>query len=150
MHQKDLLYIRKGQAAVISAGGGLADAGGRIAYVGPLVGEQTRTALARVILPNDRGDYRPGLFVTAHVMVDETDIPLLVRKSSIQNIHDRASIFVWNGSGFELRHVETGLEDEDFLEITSGLEPGQIYAAKGAFTLKAQLGKGSFGHGHVH
>jgi cobalt-zinc-cadmium efflux system membrane fusion protein len=36
------------------------------------------------------------------------------------------------------------------VEIASGLDPGQKYVSAGAFTLKAQLAKGSFGDDHGH
>ena len=34
-------------------------------YVSPVVGEVTRTATARIVLPNPDGLWRPGLFVSA-------------------------------------------------------------------------------------
>ncbi len=56
VYQKDLPKIRKGQKVVIEAGHDIPAATGTIAWLGPLVGEATRTAKARVILPNpDRG-----------------------------------------------------------------------------------------------
>ena len=71
VYQKDLPLVRPGQPVVIAAGHGIPDAQGTIAYVGPLVGEQTRTALARVVLPNPNGHWRPGLFVTGNVVVQD-------------------------------------------------------------------------------
>jgi cobalt-zinc-cadmium efflux system membrane fusion protein len=150
VYQKDLPYIRKGQEAVISAGRGIPDARGRIAYIGPLVGEETRTALARVVLLNPQGYWRPGLFVNASVAVEEAEVPLLVRKSAVQDIDKQTCLFVRTVEGFEVQLIEVGREDETHVEIISGLEVGQIYVAEGAFTLKAQLARGSFGHGHVH
>ena len=43
-----------------------------------------------------------------------------------------------------------GRSNHTVVELTAGLTPGQRYVTKGAFTLKAQLAKGSFGHGHAH
>ena len=74
----------------------------------------------------------------------------MVRKSALQVIHEETRVFVRTAEGFELMHVETGREDETFVEIIAGMAPGQVYVAEGAFTLKAQMAKGSFGHGHVH
>ena len=39
---------------------------------------------------------------------------------------------------------------EVYAEIVDGLTSGQRYVVRGAFTLKAQLGKGSFGDAHGH
>ena len=43
-----------------------------------------------------------------------------------------------------------GRSTEIYAEVTKGLQPGQQYVTKGAFTLKAELGKGAFGDGHAH
>ena len=36
------------------------------------------------------------------------------------------------------------------VEVVSGLEPGERFVARGGFSLKAELGKESFGDGHGH
>jgi cobalt-zinc-cadmium efflux system membrane fusion protein len=150
VYQKDMPYIRKGQPVAVSAGHGIPDMGGVISYIGPLVGEQTRTAVARVELPNKAGNLRPGLFVTGLITVDSVPVPLLIPKTAVQTVEDKPSVFVKSGEGFVLRHVTTGRSNETHIEVTSGLEPGTRYATSGAFTLKAQLSKGAFGDGHAH
>ncbi|VAW38666.1 Cobalt/zinc/cadmium efflux RND transporter, membrane fusion protein, CzcB family [hydrothermal vent metagenome] len=150
IYQKDLSFIEKGQSVVISAGHGIPDVTSRVSYVGPLVGEETRTALARVVLPNKAGKWRPGLFVTALVATSDTEMPIVVPKASLQMVEERVSIFVQTEGGFEPRAVKTGKEDKTQVEITSGLKPGERYVMKGAFMLKAQASKGAFESGHSH
>lgn len=150
VYQKDLAQIRKGQTVMIEIGHGIPDAIGEIDWVGPLVGEVTRTAKARVILANPNGTLRPGLFVTAQVAVANTAAGIVVPKSALQTVEDRTVVFVQDEDGFEPRPVQTGLENATQVEILSGLEAGQAYVSKGAFTLKAQLSKGAFGDGHNH
>lgn len=150
VYQKDLPHIRKGQPVTVSSGPGIPDAKGQIAYLGPVVGEKTRTVLARVVLPNPDGLLRPGLFVNGRVTVDEQEVPLLVRKTAIQTIEDEPVVFIQDEDGFEPRSVIIGRSDDLNAEIISGISAGQRYVAKGAFTLKAQLAKGSFESGHSH
>ena len=150
VYQKDLPSIRKGLPVVISAGGGLSDAGGTVSYVGPLVGEKTRTALARVVLPNPKGVWRPGLFITASIAVDNVQVPIAVPKTAFQDIDGKASVFIETEDGFTPAPVTIGRTNETYAEITSGISSGQRYVAKGVFTLKAQLSKGAFGGGHAH
>jgi cobalt-zinc-cadmium efflux system membrane fusion protein len=102
------------------------------------------------VLPNPDGHWRPGLFVTAKIAVDEIDVPLLVPKAALQTVEDRLSVFVQTDEGFAPRPVTLGRSTETYAEVTKGLQPGQRYVTKGAFTLKAELVKGSFGDGHVH
>jgi cobalt-zinc-cadmium efflux system membrane fusion protein len=150
VYQKDLPLIRKGQQVLITAGHGIPDVTGAISWVGPVVGEATRTATARIVLANPLGVLRPGLFVTARILTDSDPVALLVPKSALQTVEDRTVVFVRDEDGFEPRPVRIGRENATQVEILSGLEAGQIYASKGAFTLKAQLAKGAFGDGHNH
>jgi cobalt-zinc-cadmium efflux system membrane fusion protein len=150
VYQKDLALIRKGQSVMIEIGHGIPAASGKIAWVGPLVGEVTRTAKARVILANPDGVLRPGLFVTAKVAVSSTAAGIVIPKSALQSFEGRNVVFVQDEDGFEPRPVETGRENTTQVEILSGLRAGQSYVSQGAFTLKAQLSKGAFGDGHNH
>lgn len=150
VYQKDLPLVREGQLVVISAGHGLPDATGKISYLRPVIGEETRTALARIVLPNKQGKWRPGLFVTGKIAVEEMKVPLVVPRSALQTVENKTSVFVQSGEGFEPWPVTLGQSDDTSVEIKSGLVPGQRYVAKGSFTLKAQLSKGAFGEGHAH
>jgi cobalt-zinc-cadmium efflux system membrane fusion protein len=150
VYQKDMPYIRKGQPIIVSAGHGIPDMNGVISFIGPLVGEQTRTAVARVELPNKAGNLRPGLFVTGLITVDTIPVPLLVPKTAVQTVEDKPSVFIKTGEGFVLQPVTIGRSNETHVEIISGLKPGTQHATNGAFTLKAQLSKGAFGDAHGH
>jgi len=150
VYQQDLPFIRPDQAVTITAGQGIPDAQGTIAYVGPLVGERTRTALARVVLPNPDGHWRPGLFVTGNVVVKDVTVPLIIPKTALQTLDERPTVFVEVAEGFKPQPVTLGRSNETVVELTAGLTPGQRYVTSGAFTLKAQLSKGAFGDGHGH
>jgi membrane fusion protein, heavy metal efflux system len=150
VYPKDLPVVRVGQTAVISAGHGMPDAKGTIAYMEPVIGEQTRTSLARVLLPNPDRLWRPGLFVTASVDVESHQVPFLVPKTALQTIDDQPAVFIQTPEGFVPQTVTLGHMNDVHIEVTSGLTPGQRYVTRGTFTLKAQLAKGSFGDGHNH
>jgi membrane fusion protein, heavy metal efflux system len=150
VYQKDLPLIREGIPVVIAAGHGVDDAEGAISYIGPMVGETTRTAVARVVLPNPKGHWRPGMFITAAVMVESVEVPILVSKGALQSHENETVVFVETEEGLEAHPVKIGRENQSHAEITDGLSKGQRYVSKGAFTLKAQLTKGAFGDGHGH
>ncbi len=64
VYAKDLGAVRQGQAALVVSTDLGTEATGRIHFIGRLVGEETRSATARLSLPNGGGQWRPGLFVT--------------------------------------------------------------------------------------
>jgi membrane fusion protein, heavy metal efflux system len=150
VYQKDLPFVSVGRHARISVGHMVESAHGVVSYVSPTVDEATRTALARVVLDNEAGIWRPGLFVTGSVAVSDEAVGLLIPRAALQTFEDRLSVFVLTDEGFEPHPVATGRANDTHVEVVSGLEAGDRYAATGAFTLKAQLAKASFGDGHNH
>lgn len=135
--------VRVGREATVSATAFDSTSSGPIAYVGALLGEQTRTAPARVVLPNPDGAWRPGMFVNVSVDAGKQSVPLAVASDALQEIDGAPAVFVQSPKGFVAQAVETGRRDEKVVEVVKGLRPGQRYAATNSFVLKAELGKGS-------
>ncbi|MEW6714897.1 MAG: efflux RND transporter periplasmic adaptor subunit [Nitrospirota bacterium] len=150
VYQKDMTTLRKGQSVVISAGNDVPDAKGTISYISPVTGQETRTAIARVVLPNPKGILRPGLFVTAKLAVDEVSVPVLIPKTALASEGGKAEVFIQTDEGFKPQAVTLGRSSDTHVEVVSGLQQGQKYVAKGGFTLEAQMSKGAFGDGHGH
>ena len=55
IYPKDLPNIRSGQNVIISVGNGVLNVQGRVENVDPIVGDNTRSAIARVVLNNPDG-----------------------------------------------------------------------------------------------
>lgn len=150
VYQKDLGIIRKGLPVSISTGHDDKETMAEISYVAPIVKEETRSAMARIILANSAGYWRPGMFVTAKVAVDDITVRILLPKSALQSIEDKSVVFVRAGEGFVPKPVVLGRMNDAHVEVTSGISQGDRCVISGAFTLKAQLSKGAFGDGHNH
>lgn len=145
---KDLNKVQVGKAVTVSAPELNAEVVGSVAYVGSLLGEQTRTATVRVTLENPQGSWRPGLFVTALVATDSREAKVAVPETAIQTVEDKPTVFVRTDDGFEARAVELGSRAAGHVEITQGLEAGAQVASAGSFVLKSELGKASAEHSH--
>ncbi len=141
IQQRDFPHIQRGQNVIISAGPGLPDIKGRISYVEPMVSTDTRTAHARVVLANADGRWRPGLFITGKVSVEEVLAPLAVPNESLILFEGRPHIFIKTEKGFRAQSVLTGRSNESWTEVLSGLNRGQTFVSRGAFTLKSELDK---------
>jgi len=148
VYPKDLNSVKLGQRVTVRAAALNAAAEGRVAYVGSLVGEQTRSAKARVTLPNPDRSWRPGLFVTVDLVQDEREVPVAVPVDAVQSLRDWKVVFGRYGEFFEARPVELGRSDGQWVEVVKGLNPGTQYAAAGSFVLKADLGKAGASHDH--
>lgn len=150
IYHKDMPYVKTGQTVTITAGAKTPESKAKIIYVSSTSGEQTRTAMARIVLPNKDGQLRPGLFVTAKLVIDEADARILVPKTAILTEGEKTEVFIEGKEGFYLQQVTVGRTDDVSAEVTEGLDIKQRFVSKGAFTLKAQISKGAFGDGHAH
>ncbi|MBD3349231.1 MAG: efflux RND transporter periplasmic adaptor subunit, partial [Candidatus Eisenbacteria bacterium] len=151
--QADLAAVREGQSVTVSASGvSVPSAAGVVSFVSPIVDEETRTALARVEIPNESGQWRPGLFVTADLSFERLSIPIRVPREAVQTLEGEHVIFVPGSGGFETVPVTLGRATGTHVEVVSGLLHGQKYVAEGAYALKAEIVTSGLdphaGHGH--
>jgi membrane fusion protein, heavy metal efflux system len=149
VYPNELSLVRKGQRISLQDNVGVPETHGIIDYVGPVVGTQTRTALARAVQPNPNGELRPGLFVNADVTVKKVDANILVHKDHIQYLNDVPCVFIKIAQGFELRGVILGDSDGEYVAITKGLKAGESYATSNSFLLKSEMEQSPTGV-HVH
>lgn len=152
IYQRDMNKVRRGQRVVIHSGHEGPEFTGTITYIAPTIDEHTRTGLARVIVDNQGGQWRPGQFVKGNVSIDEHEAEIVILRSALITHEGETVVFVETDEGFEPRPVHLGHSDAVSVEVESGLEAGESYVTENAISLKADLNKGSFGGhaGHVH
>lgn len=148
VYAKDLDTVKIGQPAVVRGASLNASSDGMVSYIGALVGEQSRTATARIVLPNPKGEWRPGLPVNIELTADEMEVPVAVSTDAIQSLKNDSVVFGRYGEYLEARPVELGRSDGKLVEVTKGLSADEQYAAKNSFLIKAELGKSSASHDH--
>jgi len=139
----DLDQIKEGAAVFISPSGSNPEKRrkGKVIFVSPLLSPDTRSARVIAELPNTDGAWHPGAFVTAEIETSRDDIRLLVPRSALQKIEGNTVVFIRTGQGFERREVQTGLRNDQSVEVLSGLTEGDEIAIANSFLLKAELGK---------
>lgn len=145
---KDLNQVRVGEVVTVRSSALSETASGTVAYVGSLLGEQTRTAKARITLANPQGAWRPGLFVTVELVTAQAQAPVTVAAKAVQQVDNKPVVFVKIPGGFLPQPVEVGRSDGKRVEIISGLKAGSPYVTSGSFIVKSEAGKGSATHVH--
>jgi membrane fusion protein, multidrug efflux system len=107
---------------------------GRIALIDTRVNEATRAATARAEFPNPGGRIRPGMLLRVVVQQGQRQTPA-APESAVQ--YEGAGAFVYriapgqNGSTAQRVEVETGAVENGFVEILSGVEPGERIVGSG-------------------
>lgn len=145
---KDLNSVYQGQAVTVRSNDLDREVNGRVAYIGPMVGEETRTAPTRIVVANPDGKWRPGLFVSVRLVTQSANIALAVPTEALQAFRDWQVVFIRYGDQFEARPLELGRSDGQWVEVLKGLKLGEKYAATNSFAIKAEIGKLGATHDH--
>lgn len=143
-----LAQVQTGMPATVTAAALAEPLRGTVSFVGPVLGETTRMATARITLANPDMRLRPGMLATVDLMGQQAAAAVSVAADAVQTIHERSVVFVRTPAGFEPRTVVTGRSDGRRTEIVKGLAAGTRYAAAGSYLLKADLGKSEAEHDH--
>jgi cobalt-zinc-cadmium efflux system membrane fusion protein len=122
---------------------------GRIQQVGDVVDEKLRTIKVRVEVPNPGLMLKPNMYIQGVVEnVTANRQALAVPEEAVQTIDGEPVVFVRESADlFSIRPVQPGDRLGANRAITKGLEGNETIVVGGAFTLKAELLKGTLGEG---
>lgn len=148
VNRQDFSDIKLGQRVTIDGGDDLPKVEGTISYLSPFGAPNTQTMLARVVVPNRDGKWRPGLFVSGEIFIDEHEAPIAVEAGALQTFQDWTVVFVTDGNAFEPQPVELGRRSAGWVEVIAGLPAGLRYVSKGSFIVKADILKAGAAHDH--
>lgn len=147
MFPHDIETISKGMKIKVSDLHGEQRADTTLDYLSPQM-TGGHIARARATLANPDGNWRPGMHVTAKVVTEQVDVPLAVKRSALQTFREMPVVFARFGNIFEVRMVQLGDYDEDYIAVTGGLEPGTEYVINNSYLLKAEVLKDGASHDH--
>lgn len=146
----DLDRVEVGDPVEVLRPGAEVGARGEISFVNPMLGHDTRSALARVELEND-GAYRPGLFVSGRVVAGRESAELTIPTSALVREEEGWSVFVraeGEPDRFSRRPVKIGRRGLGRAEVLEGLKAGEKVVDRGAFLVKSAASRGELGGGH--
>ncbi len=114
----------------------------------PLASSASQTVIARALLPNADGQWRPGMAVSADVIVSEREVPLAVKIAALQRFRDFTVVFARVDDTYEVRMLELGERDGEHVEVLGGIAPRTTYAVEQSFLIKADIEKSGASHDH--
>lgn len=144
---RDAARIEPGQPVLVRLAGGDIEVRSEITSFLPLSETETQSLIARADLPEDSG-FRPGMRVEAQVATDEYEVGLAVRDSAIQRYRGQPAVFSRDGDEYTARPLQLGRSDGVFVEVLSGIDPGESYVAENSFLILADIEKAGAGHNH--
>ena len=133
--EAELPAIAAGQEVSVALNGIEQRFSGKVRLVAPKVDPRTRLGIVRVALPQDPL-IRPGLFARGELMVERRDVEAIAETAVLyQAPGNRPYVYVVSDDArIARRFVDPGLRRDGFVEIRSGLQPGEsVVKAAAAF-----------------
>ncbi|MDR1097136.1 MAG: efflux RND transporter periplasmic adaptor subunit [Tannerella sp.] len=109
---------------------------GVISELSPAISTETRTFKGKILIDNQHLKLRPGMFVKADVVVDQADQVIIIPKDVVLSSRNRKYVYIVEKNTAVVRNLKTGLEDEDHVQITEGLNENDNLVIRGYETLR--------------
>ncbi len=144
----DVARVRPGQTVKIKSADGAIEQEATVTAVLPVANAVSQTVSARVVLDNAERRWHPGMTVRADITTGTREAALAVKRSGLQRFRDFTVVFAKVGNVYEVRMLELGAADDQWVEVLSGLKPGTVYVAQNSFLIKADIEKSGASHDH--
>jgi RND family efflux transporter MFP subunit len=112
---------------------------GTVLAINPLADPTSKTYTVTVQLNRSNQRIAPGMFASVRIVAEELKNRILLPKAALLSRDKRNVVFSLSGTtdkpNAEWHYVETGVANDTFVEITSGLEAGAVVMTEGHFTL---------------
>jgi len=108
---------------------------GKIKNISPIIDTQTKTCKVIVEIDNREGTIKPGMYVYVKVETEIYKDRLLIPKEAILIRDQRKLVFTASNGLAKWCYVETGVENDKFTEIISGITTGDTVLVNGHYSL---------------
>jgi len=109
---------------------------GRIISVDPVIDAKTFSYNVLIDIPNKNNSVKPGMTAKVKIMAEKKEDIIVVPVISILSEDSGKYVFTIENNRAVKRFVDTGITNNDMVEITKGLETDQLLVVKGQQFLK--------------
>jgi len=148
VYSGDTDTVRPGQKVTISSVDGRREAEAELEFYLPTATNATQTLIIHASLSNPERVWMPGMTVKGKVVVGKRKVSLAVRPAALQRFRDFTVVFAQVGETYEVRMLELGERTPEWVEVLSGIKPGQSYVTRNSFIIKADIEKDGASHDH--
>ncbi len=113
-----------------------------VSFIDPVLNTKTRTVVVRANLKNNKGLFKPGMFVTGRIKSksNSSEAQLSIPASSVLWTGERSLVYLKTNPNepiFEMQEVTLGNRVGDIFMVASGLQEGDEIVTNGTFTVDA-------------
>lgn len=139
VYTTQLFQIPREATATVQVAGMEEAIRGKIDFINPEIPADTRINLIRVAIPNAGNKLQPGMPVLVRIQTANRNSLTLPTDAVIQSSNG-ATVWLQTGANrFRSKMVTTGLESQGFVEITSGLQAGDVVVISGTYLLHSEF-----------
>jgi RND family efflux transporter MFP subunit len=113
---------------------------GRVAHVAPVLDPATRTAQIEIDIVNSDFRLKPGMYARVTFLVEKRENTLVVPTSAVVNVGGNNGVFLPSKNAenevAKFKPVQTGMSDQNLVEVSSGLAEGERVVTTGAAALR--------------
>jgi membrane fusion protein, copper/silver efflux system len=140
VYEQDLALVKVGDAANVTVnawpGQPLA---GRVTFIYPTIGKESRTARLRIEVANPGGRLRADMAATVDIASPLGGSQLAVPESAVIDSGRRQVVLVERGEGrYEPRPVKLGAHVPGWVQVLDGLKPGECVVTEATFLIDAE------------
>ncbi len=102
----------------------------RVSEISPVVDPRSRTVRV-MLIPDSTASLRPGQAVSVDLVLDSRSSALVIPAGALTERREGEGVFTVRGSSVVWQKVETGARSGGYVEILSGLNPGDTVVSAG-------------------
>lgn len=126
---------------------------GKKVAISSSVNPANRTVPVYFEFDNPKRSIKIGMYAEVFIKTGKPEETMAIPESAIVDEDGNSTVYVLvGGESFEKRIVKTGVKDNGFVQILSGLKEGERIVTKGAYQVRlaALAPESAIGHGHTH
>lgn len=109
---------------------------GSVKLINPRIDVQTGTVKVTVEVLDESLRLKPGMFVEVRIAIGMKENVLVIPRKAILYKQNKTYVFVLNQNQVSQREILLGLSEEDYVEVTSGLDRGEVIVVVGVEGVK--------------
>ena len=134
--EKYAAFVSKGQEISFHTDAIPQDIHARVYAIEPKIDPNNRNILIRAIFDNPGKKYFPGSFAKVQIVLKKDAKAIMIPTQAVTPILKGQKVYVVSGDSVMERKIELGERLDSMVQVTKGLEAGEVIAVKGVVLLR--------------
>jgi RND family efflux transporter MFP subunit len=109
---------------------------GRVLRIAPQLDAQTRNGMVEIEIPNRNGALKGEMFARAELNLGSERVTTLLPRDALVYRGEQPGVYIIESDAAKFLPVETGLTQDDKVEVLNGLKVGDVVITRGSNLIK--------------